>query len=134
MANSVSNQCYIISFYSVIYDNYFSSNYHYFIFFRQGQAPFYHGGAPFLHHPVVPILPPPAPRIVIVQEHAPPEPEPVSYAELRAFWDWFKACQFDLGLGTLGLDPVAVTFFKKLQVLADPVVVNFFDMQLIQHL
>jgi len=45
--------------------------------FGQGQAPFYHGGAPFLHHPVVPYFPPPpAPRIVIVEEQAPPEPEP----------------------------------------------------------
>lgn len=44
--------------------------------FGQGQAPFYHGGAPFLHHPIVPILPPPAPRVVIVEEQAPPEPEP----------------------------------------------------------
>jgi len=43
---------------------------------RQGQAPFYHGGAPFLHHPVVPYFPPPPPRIVIVEEQAPPEPEP----------------------------------------------------------
>ena len=59
------------------------------MFFRQGQVPFYHGGAPFLHHPVVPILPPPAPRVVIVHEQAPPEPEPVSYAELRAFLGLF---------------------------------------------
>merc|ERR1711935_1159056 len=44
--------------------------------FGQGQAPFYHGGAPFLHHPVVPFPPPPAPRIVIVEEQAPPVPEP----------------------------------------------------------
>ena len=91
MANSVSNiypNVTFISFYSVIHDNCnFTSNFHSFIFFRQGQAPFYHGGAPFLHHPVVPILPPPAPRVVIVHEQAPPEPEPVSYAELRAFWD-----------------------------------------------
>merc|ERR1712029_623171 len=42
---------------------------------RAGQAPFFHGGAPLLHHPVVPILPP-APRVVIVEEQAPPEPEP----------------------------------------------------------
>ena len=62
-------------------------NYHSLSFFRQGQAPFYHGGAPFLHHPVVPFLPPPPPRIVIVEEQAPPEPEPVSHVEVQAFLD-----------------------------------------------
>ena len=59
------------------------------LFFRQGQAPFYHGGAPFLHHPVFPIFPPPpAPRIVIVEEQAPPEPAPVSHVEqvVGHFW------------------------------------------------
>jgi len=40
---------------------------------RQSQAPFFHG-APFYHHPIVPILPPP-PRTIIIDEPAPPEPE-----------------------------------------------------------
>ena len=48
-----------------------------------------------------------------------------------------KPCPFESGLKKFALEPVVMFFFqkmsKRLQVLADPVVI-FFEMHLIQHL
>ena len=57
---------------------------------------------------------------------------------IKRFFIKSKPCPFDLGLRKFALDPVVVIFFKKCQknykCQSDPVVVNFFEMHLIQHL
>ena len=59
---------------------------------------------------------------------------------IQLFFDSIRieVCPFGSGLRKFALDPVVVIFFKKCQknykCQTDPVVVNFFEMHLIQHL
>ena len=56
---------------------------------------------------------------------------------VKRYITMYKACPFEFGLIKFALDPVGEFFFKKCQknymCLSDPMVVNFFEMHLIQH-
>ena len=56
---------------------------------------------------------------------------------VKRYITMYKACPFEFGLIKFALDPVGEFFFKKCQknymCLSDLMVVNFFEMHLIQH-